>query len=395
MPGVRRHRAWYDTGRTDLPGQPADGRGGSVRLAGLSKRYAGGTDAVNGLDLEITDGEFFAIVGPSGSGKTTTLRMIGGFERPTSGEIWIGGQSVANTAPFQRNVNTVFQSYALFPHLNVAGNVAFGLRMAHVPRSEREFRVGEALDLVRLKALAHRSIKQLSGGEQQRVALARALVNHPSVLLLDEPLGSLDLKLRQEMQLELKAIQERVGITFIHVTHDQDEAMALADRIAVMHQGRILQLGTAEEIYERPATRFVAGFFGSINLFNGTVTSVQNGTIDVAASGLGRFRGPISLVAKDRPVTNGDSVAVAIRPECVEVHAPTDAEASNASQNVYSGVVRRVIYGGSERRYEIDLTEGASIEAKIAGPQPTITTIVAGTPVTVTWPAEASKVLLD
>ena len=381
-------------GRADPQGSRVGDRGGSVRLVELSKRYPDGTNAVRDLSLEIRDGEFFAIVGPSGSGKTTTLRMIGGFERPSAGEVWIGGRSVADTAPFQRSVNTVFQSYALFPHLNVAGNVAFGLRMARVPRRERDTRVAEALDLVRLKALAHRSIRQLSGGEQQRVALARALVNHPGVLLLDEPLGSLDLKLRQEMQLELKAIQERVGITFIHVTHDQDEAMALADRIAVMHNGRILQLGTAEEIYEHPATRFVAGFFGRINLFDATVTAVRSGEIEVSAPGLGRFRGPVSSVVAGTLVRTGDSIALAIRPECVQVMAVDDGETPSDS-NTYVGVVRRVVYGGSERRYEIGLAEGASIEARVAGPRASLAAISEGTPVTVTWPAETSKVLVE
>jgi spermidine/putrescine transport system ATP-binding protein len=268
--------------------------------------------------------------------------------------------------------------------------------MKRVPRRERERRVREVLAMVRLESLARRSVKQLSGGEQQRVALARALVNHPSVLLLDEPLGSLDLKLRREMQLELKAIQERVGITFVHVTHDQDEAMALADRIAVLHRGRLLQVGTAEEVYERPATKFVASFIGSINMFEGTVAVTQDGSVEVAAPGLGRFLAASSLVPEGVAVRRDDPIAVAVRPEHVELTMEPDVLRAEYELpvNAYRGVVRRVVYGGSERRYEIVLSAGASIEAKAAGSALIeYGSIVEGTPVTVTWPSQATKVL--
>jgi spermidine/putrescine transport system ATP-binding protein len=227
--------------------------------------------AVDGISLEVPRGSFFALLGPSGCGKTTTLRMIGGFEEPTEGRIFLGEQDVVGLPPYKRDVNTVFQSYALFPHMSIEENVEFGLERKGVAKRERAARVNEILELVGLTGFARRRPKQLSGGQQQRVALARALVNHPRVLLLDEPLGALDLKLRKHMQLELKGIQNEVGITFVHVTHDQDEAMTMADAIAVMNRGRIEQLGPPQELYERPASAFVAGFLGISNLLTGTV----------------------------------------------------------------------------------------------------------------------------
>jgi spermidine/putrescine transport system ATP-binding protein len=241
-----------------------------VRLEEVVKRFDE-TVAVDGISLDVPRGSFFALLGPSGCGKTTTLRMIGGFEEPTEGRILLGERDVVGLPPYKRDVNTVFQSYALFPHMSIEDNVGFGLERKGVPKAERDGRVTEVLELVGLSGFAARKPKQLSGGQQQRVALARALVNQPRVLLLDEPLGALDLKLRKQMQLELKRIQSEVGITFVHVTHDQEEAMTMADSIAVMNRGRIEQLGPPQELYERPATAFVAGFLGISNLLPGTV----------------------------------------------------------------------------------------------------------------------------
>ena len=247
-----------------------------VRLETVVKRFDG-VVAVDGITLEIPSGSFFALLGPSGCGKTTTLRMIGGFEEPDEGAIYLGDRDVVGLPPYRRDVNTVFQSYALFPHLSIFDNVAFGLRRKGVDKTHVKGRVDEMLRLVGLEGLGSRRPRQLSGGQQQRVALARALVNRPQVLLLDEPLGALDLKLRKQMQLELKAIQHDLGLTFVHVTHDQEEAMTMADAIAVMNRGRIEQLGPPTELYERPATAFVAGFLGVSNLLHGSVTRPADG----------------------------------------------------------------------------------------------------------------------
>jgi spermidine/putrescine transport system ATP-binding protein len=244
----------------------------AVDLRSVTKRF-GDHIAVDNVSLQIADGEFFSLLGPSGCGKTTTLRMIAGFELPTDGEVYIAGTPMGATPPYRRHVNTVFQNYALFPHMTVAENVAFGLQMQRVPRHEIGARVEEALRMVRLETYAERRPKQLSGGQQQRVALARALINHPSVLLLDEPLGALDQKLRKELQLELRTLQERVGITFIFVTHDQEEALTMSDRIAVMNGGKVLQVGSPGEIYERPNCHFVADFIGESNFLHGRVLS--------------------------------------------------------------------------------------------------------------------------
>ena len=245
----------------------------AVTLEGLVKRY-GEVEAVSGIDLEIADGEFFSMLGPSGSGKTTTLRMIAGFETPTAGRILLHGRDVSGVPPFDREVNTVFQDYALFPHMTVGENVAYGLAIRKVARPERESRVAEAMRMVRLEGYDKRRPGHLSGGQRQRVALARALVNRPRVLLLDEPLGALDLKLREEMQIELKAIQGQVGITFIYVTHDQEEALVMSDRIAVFNRGRIEQVGTPADVYEHPTTTFVAGFVGTSNLLRESAAQV-------------------------------------------------------------------------------------------------------------------------
>ena len=252
----------------------------AISLRGLRKQFGAGDAAVlavDGVDLDVLDGEFLTLLGPSGSGKTTILRMIAGFELPSAGTIELAGQDVTHKAPFDRNVNTVFQDYALFGHMTVAGNVEYGLKVARVPKPERRVRVAEALEAVRLGSYGDRRPSQLSGGQRQRVALARALVNRPRVLLLDEPLGALDLKLRQQMQVELKEIQREVGITFVFVTHDQEEALTMSDRIAVVNAGRLEQVGAPAEVYERPATRFVAEFVGTSNLLEGTAAQGSPG----------------------------------------------------------------------------------------------------------------------
>ena len=278
-----------------------------VTLESVVKRFDDMV-AVDGISLEIPRGSFFALLGPSGCGKTTTLRMIGGFEEPTEGRILLGDEDVVGLPPYKRDVNTVFQSYALFPHMNITDNVAFGLERRKVAKGEIQGRVREILDLVGLGQYGNRKPRQLSGGQQQRVALARALVNHPRVLLLDEPLGALDLKLRKQMQLELKRIQSEVGITFVHVTHDQEEAMTMADTIAVMNHGRIEQLGPPQELYERPATAFVAGFLGASNLLPGTVEGsdgvrLEDGTF-VRADVSGRS-GAVSAGVRPEKITIG------------------------------------------------------------------------------------------
>ncbi len=275
----------------------------AVSLRGITKKF-GDVVAVDDLDLDIGDGEFFAMLGPSGCGKTTTLRMIAGLEFPTQGSLKIFGDEVGTLPPNKRPVNTVFQAYALFPHMSVAENIAFGLKMTKVPKAEIATRVAEGIELVRLQGMQDRRPNQLSGGQQQRVALARALVNRPKVLLLDEPLGALDQKLRQDMQLELKALQREVGITFVFVTHDQEEALTMADRIAVMHGGKMLQVGPPADIYERPANRFVADFIGRTNLLEGTV---EASNVVCLANG--------TRITAESSHAVGTKVAVSLRPE--------------------------------------------------------------------------------
>ncbi len=294
-------------------------------------RHFGDVKAVDEVDLEIRDGEFFSMLGPSGSGKTTCLRMIAGFDRPTSGRILLYGQDVSDLPPFQRDVNTVFQDYALFPHMTIEGNIGYGLMIKKVPVSERKRQVDEMLDLVQLPGFHWRKPSQLSGGQRQRVALARALINHPKVLLLDEPLGALDLKLRQQMQVELKAIQKKVGITFIFVTHDQEEALTMSDRIAVFRDGKIEQIGTPAEIYERPATTFVAGFVGTSNLISGETA---------------------------KRIT-GDARMFSVRPE--KIHLATANEKIPAEMYSADGVVREVIYLGLYTRYMVELDGGETL----------------------------------
>jgi len=302
----------------------------AVRLEDVVKRF-GDVAAVDGVNLDVAEGEFFSMLGPSGSGKTTCLRMIAGFEQPSSGRILLGGQDVSRLAPYERDVNTVFQDYALFPHMTVVDNVEYGLRVKKVPRSERRRRADEALAMVQLAAFGERKPAQLSGGQRQRVALARALVNRPKVLLLDEPLGALDLKLRQAMQIELKEIQQEVGLTFIYVTHDQEEALTMSDRLAVFSHGKIEQVGTPAEVYERPATGFVAGFVGVSNVLEGAAAE------QIA----------------------GSAKAFTIRPEKISMGEP-DAQVG-PNDCTATGHVRDVVYLGAITRYIVQLEVGGEL----------------------------------
>src|SRR5574342_887901 len=294
-------------------------------------RHFGEVKAVDNVELEIKDGEFFSMLGPSGSGKTTCLRMIAGFDRPTAGQIVLYGKDVSNLPPYERDVNTVFQDYALFPHMTIEDNIAYGLMVKGVPKAERYKQVDEMLDLVRLPGFGYRKPSQLSGGQRQRVALARALINHPKVLLLDEPLGALDLKLRQQMQVELKNIQREVGITFIFVTHDQEEALTMSDRIAVFNEGRVEQVGTPAEIYEHPTTPFVAGFVGTSNLVSGEVA---------------------------RRIT-GSPNRFSVRPE--KIHLTDVDQRVEGDMFVAIGLVRDVVYLGLFTRYLVELDGGGDL----------------------------------
>jgi putative spermidine/putrescine transport system ATP-binding protein len=309
-------RANETANRADPAAEP------DVRLRGLRKLY-GDVVAVDGVDLDVARGEFFTMLGPSGSGKTTTLRLIAGFESPDEGTISLRGRDVSGDPPYARNVNTVFQDYALFPHMTVGENVAYGLKIKRVPRAERRTRVDEALETVQLAGYGARRPAQLSGGQRQRVALARALVNRPQVLLLDEPLGALDLKLRQEMQIELKRIQREVGITFIYVTHDQDEALTMSDRLAVFNQGKIEQVGPPAEVYEHPTTEFVAGFVGVSNLLE------------------------------------RDGATISVRPEKIRILA--EGEPEDAGAQVERGTIREVVYAGMATRYIVELDAGGEL----------------------------------
>jgi len=324
----------------------------AVELTGVTKRFGDEVVAVDGIDLTVDDGEFFSLLGPSGCGKTTTLRMIAGFEFPTEGSVRIHGSEMGLKPPNQRPVNTVFQSYALFPHMSVAENVAFGLNMKKVERAEVQQRVSRVLDQVQLSQRADARPSQLSGGMQQRVALARALVNEPEVLLLDEPLGALDLKLRQAMQVELKDLQGRVGITFIYVTHDQEEALTMSDRIGVMSEGRLLQVGRSEEIYERPTSRFVADFIGDINLIDVTMNGSNTARL---ANGV-----EIGVPAGSAEVEG--QVTVALRPERLALY-DLDEEVPAGHNRVRVRVKRRMYYG-DVHFYDVDAGIGVEVEVK-------------------------------
>jgi len=372
--------------------------GGSIELVGLTKRFGkadasggpggsadGGAShgaAVDNIDLLVPSGEFFSLLGPSGCGKTTTLRLIAGFEQPTAGRILLDGVDVSAMPAHKRKVNTVFQSYALFPFLSVSDNVAFGLRHAHVTKSEMRTRVGEALELVSMSSFASRKPAQLSGGQQQRVALARALVLKPTVLLLDEPLGALDAKLRRALKVELKALQEQVGITFLYVTHDQEEALTMSDRLAVMNAGRIAQIGTPRYVYEEPADAYVADFLGAANLMDVSVTG--------AGSPATLKLGDTTLVTTHAcPASVGDAAHAVIRPERVRVE-----EHGTAGQNRVPALVERVVFLGAATQVMLRLATGAALQALMQNDGDTGRAGLAqGTPVHVYLPPDALRVL--
>jgi spermidine/putrescine transport system ATP-binding protein len=353
--------------------------GGHVQLQSLTKRFDEVT-AVDDISLDIRPGEFFSLLGPSGCGKTTTLRMIAGFEPPTAGKILLDGTDVASWAPNRRNVNTVFQHYALFPFLTVAENVAFGMRYKSVPKSERNDHVAEALALVQLSGYEKRRPNQLSGGQQQRVALARALVLRPAVLLLDEPLGALDAKIRKQLRIELKALQEEVGITFVFVTHDQEEALSMSDRMAVMNQGRIEQIGTPSDVYEDPGTMFVADFLGVSNLMEAEAVGWRDGecTLQVGDFHLRSCCGEVGLRG---------AVKVVVRPERIQVleHGVTE-------ENCLPGMIERSVYVGSTLHVFVRLVDGKTIQAWVTNTG-RANAGGTGTPVSVRLPAEALRVL--
>jgi len=351
-----------------------------IELRRLTKRF-GDFAAVDDLTLDIAAGEFLTLLGASGSGKTTTLRMIAGFEPPTSGEIFMAGSPIAALPPFKRDINTVFQHYALFPHMSVRENIAYGLRMRRVPAAEREERVTKALEMVKLDQLGARSPRQLSGGQQQRVALARALVNRPRVLLLDEPLGALDLKLRKEMQLELKHLQTHLGITFVYVTHDQEEALTMSDRIVLMRQGRIAQVGSPRDLYDRPASRYVADFIGDTNLIPGTVVESADGTATLRM-GDTTLRG-----LSDAALAPGAEAWLTVRPEAIDL---SDG-AHPAGHNAVTGTVADAVYAGSALRVHVALPGGRRLVANV----PSATVLTNGSTVTLTWPVDQGRCVGD
>jgi spermidine/putrescine transport system ATP-binding protein len=356
--------------------------GGEVRLEGLTKRF-GSVTAVDQVDLTIPQGEFFSLLGPSGCGKTTTLRMIAGFEQPTSGQVIVDGADMAGIPPNKRNVNTVFQSYALFPHLKVFDNVAYGLRRARAGRDEITRRVGEVLEQVQLSGLASRKPAQLSGGQQQRVALARALVLKPAVLLLDEPLGSLDAKLRRQLQVELKALHEQVGITFVYVTHDQEEAITMSDRIAIMNHGRVEQAATPREMYEEPASAFVADFLGVSNLMDARAAAGPDGTISL------ELGSGIVVEAPSDEVSPRGPVKVVIRPERVSIEPP-----GATGPNRIPAMVTRSIYLGNGVRVIAHLATGQPVTVLVPSTgDDAPASWEPGSPVTCYLPASAIRVL--
>lgn len=369
----------------------ADSRSPAVEIAGLTRRF-GAVTALDAVDLTVARGEFFSLLGPSGCGKTTLLRVIAGLESPDEGRVQIAGQDVSNVPAHRRPVNTVFQSYALFPHLNVWDNVAFGLRMKRIPSAEIKQRVLQAMELVQVDGLMGRKPSQLSGGQKQRVALARAIVNEPDVLLLDEPLGALDLQLRKQLQVELRRLQRRLGMTFLYVTHDQEEALTLSDRIAVIRHGRIEQLGEVEALYEHPRTRFVSQFLGSCNLLDGRVaerTSV-GGAVETA---FGR-------VVVETPLPNRSMVTLAIRPEKVQIKTERrldskgQAEACAPSTNLFPARVEQVLYVGAETHYELRVGTVA-LRAEVMNVHFAVKHLTIGQDVAAHLPPEALIILDD
>jgi putative spermidine/putrescine transport system ATP-binding protein len=367
--------------RIGQPGQP-----GALTLRGVSKLY-GDVVAVRDVDLEVRPGEFVTLLGPSGSGKTTTLRIIAGFTQPDDGTVVLDGQDLTRVPPHRRGVGMVFQNYALFPHMTVAGNIAFPLEMRRVPKAERAKLVEEALRLVRLEGLGDRYPRQLSGGQQQRVALARALVFHPSLLLMDEPLGALDKKLREALQLEVMRVSHQLGLTVVYVTHDQEEALVMSDRIAVYSHGRIAQIGTGEELYERPASLFVADFIGESNIFRGTLRPADG----VVETELGPLRVQPEAWARDdlRPGGRG---AVVVRPERMWIRAP-EAPAHETDAAALRGRIREVIYLGSTRKYVVELTPEVTTTVRTQGQQ--LDDVPTGPDVVVGWDVHDGVVLPD
>jgi spermidine/putrescine transport system ATP-binding protein len=372
---------WQEVLVTGTPSPPCD-----VEIIGVSKRF-GHVVVLDEVSLQVGRGEFFSLLGPSGSGKTTLLRLIAGFLDPDGGSIRIAGEEVVGFPPYQRNVNTVFQHYALFPHYDVWGNVAYGCRQQGIKNPELRLRVEEALAMVRLTGLEKRRPRELSGGQQQRVALARALVLRPAVLLLDEPLGALDLKLRKQMQIELKKLQEQVGITFVYVTHDQEEALTMSDRIAVMNEGRILQLGTPEEIYERPNCRFVADFIGETNFLEGTFVGRPNGSAEVELGAGVRVRADLT---PDQAVSAGQKVTVAVRPEKLHLAG------TQPGANVVAGRVEEVVYIGTDTQYGVRLDTGHKVRVRAQNHDPfSRPAAAAGEPVSVAFVPQAARVLVE
>jgi putative spermidine/putrescine transport system ATP-binding protein len=358
-----------------------------IRLAGVRKLY-GEVVAVDGVDLEIRRGEFFTLLGPSGSGKTTCLRMIAGFERPDEGRIELAGTDVSRLPPAERDVNTVFQDYALFPHMTVGDNVAYGLKVKRVARAERAKRVEDALAMVRLEGYADRRPSQLSGGQRQRVALARALVNRPRVLLLDEPLGALDLKLRQQLQVELKQIQNEVGITFVYVTHDQDEALTMSDRIAVMDDGHVLQVGSPRDVYEEPGSRFVAGFVGVSNLLELPVEDSAGGVLKLRLGERDQVAGQYAGAA-----STGATAVVTIRPERIALEPEGTSPADGVSHA--RGRVTESLYAGPTSRFVVELDGGGELMVVRQNSTTSYEEAEAlrGRPVTLTWAREYTRVI--
>jgi len=351
----------------------------AVSLHGVTKRFGEDVVAVDDVDLEIRDGEFFSLLGPSGCGKTTTLRMIAGLEFPTDGSIEIYGEEMGISPPNKRPVNTVFQSYALFPHMNVEDNIGFGLRMQKIDPAEIRTKVGEAIELVQMTGMEKRRPNALSGGQQQRVALARALVNRPKVLLLDEPLGALDLKLRQTMQLELKDIQSEVGISFVYVTHDQEEALTMSDRIAVMNEGRMEQVGRSEDIYDSPGSLFVAGFVGDMCFL----------TAEVVEAGAVRLSGGEIVRARTSDAA-GTSVTLALRPEMLHLYA--EASEAPSGRNAVKGSIARSVFNGGTMFYEVDIGAGGSFDVRVEN-KPSMRRWVMGDSVVVDFHPEAATAL--
>lgn len=358
--------------------------GAHIVIESVAKRYTlGGAAALDGVSLEIRAGEFFVLVGPSGCGKTTLLRMLAGFEMPDDGRILIDGQDMTAVPPYLRPASMMFQSYALFPHMNVADNVGFGLRQDRVPRAQREARVAAMLELVKLETFARRMPGELSGGERQRVALARALAQEPKLVLLDEPLGALDRKLREEMCFELARIHQHVGITFLMVTHDQEEAMSLATDLAVMSPGKIAQCGKPQAVYENPASRFVAGFIGEVNLFDGTVESVEGGRLMVKSDAAGA-----TLAIEGKGFNAGDAIAVAVRPEKISLSV------SETALNCLKGRVHGMAYRGEASVYELLLPSGKVMRVTLPNHERHARPFHQGAEVTLNFAPDAAVALL-